>query len=134
VQLDFAVLCDAATAREGLLNILGAGVALASRPSFPGPVGLALAVSVLLDENEFGERHRVTATVRAARGGDPVAEIVGEFIAERTAEEPEGQIRAGLAFPMYGLILPREGRYEFEVRLDDELVTTLPLLALVAPE
>lgn len=130
MQLEFALLCDAVTQREGLLNILGAGVAVTGKGAFPAPLGVDLAASVLLEENQLGKNHRLNVRI-AAEDGSTVGELVAEFSADRTmSKEMVETVRAGLPvrFPPNAL-LPAPGNYAFEVRVNDELVATLPLIA-----
>ena len=44
MRIDTALLCDAATERDGLLNVLGGGITVATRPEFPAPLGMTLAL------------------------------------------------------------------------------------------
>jgi hypothetical protein len=49
IALTSLVLCDAATVREGLLNVLAAGITSLSRPEFPGPMSVSVAMIFTLD-------------------------------------------------------------------------------------
>ncbi len=57
MRIDCALLCDAATVREGLLHVLGGGIAHAVRPSFPAPAAMSLAVHVWVTQDEATGDH-----------------------------------------------------------------------------
>ena len=130
MQLEFALLCDAVTQREGLLNILGAGVGVAEKSDFPAPIGVDLAISLFLDEAEL-DRLQAFGVSIVADDGTIVGQVSGQFSAKRILpKETIEIIRVGIPvkFPPNAL-LPSEGRYNFEVQLNDKVVASVPLLA-----
>ena len=53
MRLAMAILADAANIREGMLNVLSAGVSEMWRKDFPAPFGAVLPLLIELDEKEL---------------------------------------------------------------------------------
>lgn len=112
-------LCDAATVREGLLHVLGAGPTRLGRPHFPAPLGSVLAVQVYANAKELRGHHELIVTV---------AKVTGETVAEMTlmlsdvqmaqdyGPDHEGQIP--FVLPTGAIGLPEPGRYKVNVSFD----------------
>ena len=58
-----AMLCDAATVREGLLNVLGAGITRLHREQFPAAMGTQLALLLHSNAKEMGKPHKLLITI-----------------------------------------------------------------------
>ena len=54
MRVDTCLLCEAASVHEGLLNILGGGVTVVTRPEYPSELGLSLAIRVMLHPSRDG--------------------------------------------------------------------------------
>jgi hypothetical protein len=119
VRIDCALLCDAATAREGLLHILGGGVTRAGRQAFPSPIGLTLAVHIIVDPNEVGHSHKIEVRL-LDEDGTAIGGIDGEFSVSPTGQIDPGEA-ASLPLPLEfppGINLPRPGPYTLELLID----------------
>lgn len=116
-QIKF-LLADAATVREGLLHVLGAGVNIVRRPSYPGPLGLSLAI--LFEVSSDGEpQHAIHVRLT---GDDDI--LLAEVVATTTELPPPPT--AGLpalvpvAISLNAVLLPRAGRYRIGMSVDGE--------------
>ena len=72
------MLCDAATVREGLLHILGGGITRLNRPSFPAPLGAALALQISVHPTEASVSHRVEAIIQG-EDGSQIAKATAQY-------------------------------------------------------
>jgi len=112
------VLCDRATVREGLLHILGAGIATLGRPSLPGPMEVDLAL--LLRPSEIGEitgSHEVSVCVRSDDGTIAAQSKLGFAI---TPLEPTPDPLPSLPFSvgLRNVVLTAYGHYTVQVDYD----------------
>jgi hypothetical protein len=120
VQISCALLCDAASVREGLLHVLGGGITRVGRATFPSPLGLsaAIALDFLADETE-GE-HRLEFRLYRVGHEGPVATQRLDF----SLQPPPGGLQAGegntvtMALPVEAT-LPGPGVYRWEVEIDE---------------
>jgi hypothetical protein len=119
VHIDCALLCDAATVREGLLHILGGGITRLHRPEYPSQLGTALAVRVMVHPTEADRSHLFEARLLSEDGED-----VGNVQVSFEMSKPLGGMRPGeevsvaLPLPLHGFGLPRPGPYSFELLID----------------
>ena len=119
MRIDMALLCDAATERGGLLNVLGGGITQAARPEFPAPLGMTLALRVLLHPTEIDRPHELEILLQDADGDVATRAKIGLQVPPG-AEIPAGEEAAvpiPWNFPAQPAI-PHEGRYSFEVLID----------------
>lgn len=132
MRINTALLCEAATVREGLLHILGGGVSRVSLPHFPGPVAASLALQVGVHASEAALPHVVRVAL-CDESGSEVARTETAF------QVTGGQLGAGedyevhLAAPFYGIELPHPGRYELRIFVDQAYMTSLFFSASQAP-
>jgi hypothetical protein len=109
------LLAEAATIREGTLNILGAGINILRRPAYPALLGLPLAL--LLEFIPEGEGdHEVHIGIEGQPG--LIADVVIEL-----AQAPPGEVKNLAAYfpiviPTQSVILPRPGRYVATLKID----------------
>lgn len=119
------LLCDAASVRDGLLFVLGAGVTRVWRESYPAPLGLQLAMLVTLQPSESHDEHRLRIILQD-QDGKPVAKMDGGFGAKAGPDSRPGE---ALAFPIVvgleGLPIPSHGVYSIEVLIDHQLARSL---------
>src|SRR5271170_3018851 len=116
MRVDTALLCDAVTVREGLLHILGGGITHGTRDEFPAPLGVQLALRVLLHPTEIERPHGVEILLQDADG----AQVTKAQIAIQLPPDmpvPPGQeasLPIAWTFPAQPP-LPHPGQYSFEV-------------------
>jgi hypothetical protein len=130
VRIDCALLCDAATVREGLLNVLGGGVTRAYRSEYPAPLNLTLAVRILVHPTEADRPHTLSVRLQG-EDGQAIAAVDGEFrVGDPSSIHPgeEASLPLALTFPPE-VALPQRGRYSFELLIDAVHQATVPFVA-----
>jgi hypothetical protein len=130
LRIDCALLCDAATVREGLLHILGGGVTRAGRTEYPAPLNLALALRILVHPTEADHPHNLEVRLQGA-DGDLVANLGVEFgVSDMTALAPgeHASIPLPIAFPE-AVVLPGPDNYSFELLIDGTHQVAVPFIA-----
>lgn len=135
MRIDCALLCDAATVREGLLHILGGGVTQIARPEYPAPVGLTLALRVAVHPSEAGSQHRLEAQL-VDFDGHRLIEIDVDF-APSVNQDPndlgeEIGVNIPLNFPPQA-VLNGPGRYSVEILIDGIHQVSIPFSANQVP-
>ncbi len=133
MEIDSALLCDAATVREGLLHILGGGITRIARPEYPAYVGMTLALRILVHPTEADRQHQLEVQLLSADG----ARIVGfqaQFgINDPSVLMPGEQISVPLPItPPPQIQLPAAGTYSFEVLVDGVHQASVPFMAFEA--
>lgn len=129
MRVDCALLCDAVTAREGLLHILGGGVTRLHREAFPAPLGVALALRIMVHPTEADRPHTIEARL-LAEDGEQVGKVELTFDVRPSGEERPGEelaVATGLALQMVGL--PSPGAYSFELLIDGVHQRSVPFVA-----
>jgi hypothetical protein len=130
VRIDCALLCDAATVREGLLHVLGGGVTRAGRPQFPSPLGLTLALRILIHPTEADRPHNLEVRLQG-EDGQLTAKFELEFgVGDPSALEPTEHASLPLPLPLPPQVqLPTPGRYSFELLIDGIHQASVPFIA-----
>lgn len=114
-----ALLCDAATVREGLLHVLGAGITRLHRAEYPAPMQVTLAAQVVLSPVEVEFPHDVTATIQT-EDGEVVVQATGrlESSGPNPLLEPGESVILPLVMNLSGVMLNRPGGYSIEMEVD----------------
>jgi hypothetical protein len=118
-----ALLCDAANVREGLVNVLSAGITNIKRVSYPGPLGVTLFCMVEIPADEVGRSGKVSVEVRMTDQPDreAVASIAGSWETARGSSEPDEKVPGN--FPVVvnlsQVMIPEPGYYYVKFELDD---------------
>jgi hypothetical protein len=126
-----ALLCDAATVREGLLHILGGGITRLHRAEFPAPMQVTLVVQVVLTPTEIQFPHDIVARIQT-EDGDVVVQANGHL----DAGEPNPMLEPGesvilpLVIHLHDVVMPAAGGYSIEVAVDDVHQTSLTFRAV----
>lgn len=130
MRIDSALLCDAATVREGLLHVLGGGITRAGRTSFPAPLGMTLALRILIHPTEADRPHQLEVRLQG-EDGDAVANFAIEFGMDDTGQlEPGEHASLPIPLPLGALELPHPGVYSCELLIDGIHQTSVPFRAL----
>ncbi len=137
MRLNGAVLCDAASVREGLLHVLGGGVTLLTRDAFPSRMGVTLAILVDMEVADDAA-HTLTVKIRPQGDQQTIAEVRGEFgvgpdSGAEALDDPLSPM-IPLVVPLVDLPLPKPGRYELGVSLDDAPEYILRFDAVAPPD
>lgn len=113
-----ALLCDSATVREGLLNVLGAGVTRLWRPELPAPLAVTLAVIAEMAEEDLPVPHEVEVTISNTGG------LIGQAMGGFQAGAPAANVEAGerflvpIALDLRNAGTNAYGRHEMRVSID----------------
>jgi len=136
MQVNTALLCDAATVKgDGLLNILGGGVTVTRRDSFPSPLGLHLAMRIIARPAELSHAHKIEVLLQD-EDGHQVTKVnigVGESPPPPDVEIPPGEeISLPIAWTFPGRpMLPHPGRYSLEILIDGSHQASVPFNAVL---
>jgi hypothetical protein len=99
VRITSALLCDAASVREGLLHLIGGGISRMWRAELPATFGVTVAVVIEIDRTE-------PLLELAMRVLDPDGAVVSEARAAASIDfgrlEPEEKQLVPVAIPMAG--------------------------------
>ena len=132
MRVDTALLCDAATVREGLLHILGGGITNIARTEYPAELGVTLALRIMVHPTEAEHPHQLRIIVQG-EDGENVTEVQAQIQAEPPPEgiEPgdEGELVIPWNFPGRPK-LPTPGRYSMELLIDGVHQRTIPFKAI----
>jgi hypothetical protein len=130
VKIDTAFLCDAATVREGLLNVLSGGITRVGRPDFPEALGLTLALRILVHPTEADSPHKLVVLLQG-EDGEEAARVDIEFgVNDPGTLEPGELFSLPLPIPMPPQVqLPALGRYSFELLIDGIHQGSVPFIA-----
>lgn len=138
MRLAMAMLADAANTREQLLNVLSAGITQVSRSEYPASMGVALALSIYLDESDLtaSTTPHLRVAVRSRETGEVVAELIGDFAIEVNSITSAGSY-LNVPISLADVSLPTPGAYSLDVEfagLDPvEIKFDAALAAVVAP-
>jgi hypothetical protein len=132
IVLKAAMICDAATVRDGLLNVLGAGLSLFNRESYPAAFGAAVALILeLSDGGESDQAHDIQVKAfRVGQADSAFFEVSAVLNAELVGNSGGFQL-VPLALGLQNAGIPEEGAYELVVLIDGVNVTTLHFTATV---
>jgi len=137
MRIDCALLCDAATVREGLLHILGGGITRANRPAYPAPLGMMLALRIMIHPTEVDRPHQLRIQLQDADGGQIAAMDAQINVGDPAMIAPgeEASLPLPLGLPPQ-VALPDAGRYSFEILIDGTHQASVPFTATLveAPE
>jgi hypothetical protein len=118
VQLATALLCDAASVRENLLNVLGGGISAITREMFPAPLNVDLALVLAIHPSELAESHLLRVRV-VGEDGQEIAAIDGQFgPAQVSGPQPRSEVQQPLVLPLRHVGVPTPGRYSVEINVD----------------
>lgn len=130
MRITSALLCDAATVREGLLHVLGGGITRFWQPELPGPLQVVLAALVGMEREVESDPHAVTITITHADGA---------LVSQATATlqynggsrlEPGEEHSVPLVVPLHEVVVTQFGRHEIAIAIDGAPAWTLQLWVL----
>jgi hypothetical protein len=131
MRIDCALLCDAATVREGLLHILGGGITRANRPEFPAPLMMVLAMRIMVHPTEAATEHQCRVLLLNA-DGEQGAEIgIGFAVADPTALTAGEEASLPIPINLANVTLQAEGLYSFEILIDGIHQASVPFRAVL---
>lgn len=129
-----AMLCDAATVREGLLNVLGAGITRLHREQYPAPMGTQLALLLHSTAKEMSENHKLVIKV-THENKEKVAEFSVDFsVAPNQGASIDEIITVPLVATFAQQVLPQAGTYSIELLLDGKVARVVQFQAGLVPK
>ena len=135
IELKSLLLCDAASVREGLLHVLGGGITIIWRASYPDAFLASLAASFELSEvAEGGEDHsfRITAVKLDGENEDPIFEAGLQVHLENDGSP--GHQTLPIVINLSNAGIASEGQYEIRAFLDEKPVGNIHFAAKIAPD
>src|SRR6266852_8040537 len=79
MELDYALLADAAQVSQGKTFILGGGVSILWRQQFPAPLSVVLVAQLTHHRSEANTSHEIRIQVLDADGNPVLPEIQGQL-------------------------------------------------------
>jgi hypothetical protein len=122
VEITIAVLCEAATVRDGVLQILGAGLNRIPMPTYPAPLPTTLALRFELDLDEGATQHSLLVQIVSASDDAVIGSVAGTIgpIAQEAVTEPELPVQAVTAVQLSKIEIQAEGRYDTVISVDNK--------------
>lgn len=117
MRISTALLCDAATVREGLLHILGGGVSVMGRAEFPAPMLVQLAILIHQHPTELGQDHVLDVVVQNVDGAR-VAEASVQWSTPAAAIPGFRELAQPVVLPLQDIGLPQPGAYSVELLIN----------------
>ncbi len=121
MRFNAAFLADAASVREGLLHVLGGGVARVGRPLFPAPLDCVLVAQLSIPQDELRENYQLTVTITDDEG--KMASQLGATFAHSpfpVVDLAEGEdAHIPMVLPTAGMVLPHPGLYHLTISIPE---------------
>ncbi len=121
-----ALLCDAATVREGLLHILGGGINRLMRKKFPAPLGCVLAMVLEVEAEDIGKKHAVVLEIKD-ENDEQIAKIGADMQmgSEKGLPANVETLNVPLVLSLQGVGVPKSGEYTVNIIINEEHHRTL---------
>jgi hypothetical protein len=133
MRVSCAVLCDAATVRENLLHVLGAGITRLNRQAFPSSMGCTLALQIVVHPTETDREHDGRVVVQDEDGA--VIAEVGLGFGLGGDLLPGEEHLVPIVVQLDPVTLPAPGGYSVEILLDGNHHVSIPIRGvLVVPD
>jgi len=129
MQLAGAIVCEATTSRDGLINILSGGITRIERPQYPSVLGLQLAILIVPEDEEY-ELFNLSVSFGDDSGNEfGTMKFSGEPIPPDKRTPPTEDLGiVTIAVPL-NFFLPEKGRYWISIALGDEAPIRWPIFA-----
>lgn len=128
VEITIAVLCEAATVRDGVLQILGAGVNRVHMPTYPAPLPTTLALRFELTLDEGRTQHSLLVQIVRASDAADIGSVAGTIgpIAQDALTDPDLPVQAVTAVQLSKIEIDADGRYDAVISVDDQELRRVP--------
>lgn len=127
--VECALLCDAATIREGLLHILGGCVTTLYRPSFPAGMSAQLALAIRVHVSEFDRDHALVVIVQDADGSRIATAGANYRVDIHTQPKPLRAMLIPMVLPLDSLMINEAGIYSLEILIGGQQKMSIPFEA-----
>ena len=127
MELRAALLCEAASTRDGLLFVLGGGIDHWAPPAYPAGLRLTLGVVIEADDRDQGSEHALAIDIL-----DQEAERIGGITAgfQFDGLGPGETTKLAFAVPLEGVAIPEYGDYEVRLLVDGDTLAATALRAM----
>ncbi len=133
MRLAMAILADSANVREGMLNVLSAGISEMWRKEFPAPMGAVMPLLIELSEHDEFEVLVVEARLirRGESGNDEQIASMSGQIKRQGEAGPTTNVPSVLGWN--DTMLPSPGEYYVRVNVGGVVWTDVPFRAHKLP-
>jgi hypothetical protein len=128
MELQAALLCEAASTRDGLLFVLGGGVDHWAPPAYPAGLRLTLGVVVEADDRDQGSEHAFAVDV-LDQEAERIVGVTAGFQFEGQLD-PGQTTKLAFAVPLEGVLIPEYGDYEVRLLVDGDTLAATALRAM----
>jgi hypothetical protein len=128
MRIDVALLCDAVTVREGLLNILAGGITRTTQPEYPAQFKGGLALRIMIHPTEATKPHDIEMFCQG-EDGKHLFDVNGQFQSQSAGHLPGEELSLPMALD-FNLQLPEPGAYSFEILIDNIHQASVPVQAV----
>jgi hypothetical protein len=132
--LSYAFLADHAQIEGGKVFVLGGGVTVLWRSSFPAGIGVTVVFSVTYNNTEVGSNRSFRIDIHNEDGQAIAPALHAEFTlpARRDGAPSSVPLESAFAIDIAGNvpIIPEPGNYVLELTLDGNHVRSLPFAAV----
>jgi hypothetical protein len=130
MRISTALLCDAATVREGLLHVLGGGVTRLGRGEFPAAMDVDLALMVQQHPTEFNGAHTLRVILQDT-DGRAHAEAEMAWGPLQVLDSMHTDAWQPVVVPLRSVVLPGPGDYSVEVLIDGIHQVSIDFVAML---
>jgi len=125
VSLVSLLLADYANVREGLLNVVSAGITrVAPRSDYPFHPDVFLAMMIYVNPDRIDQTHEARVTVKYPETAEKIAQIDFTFNAQASRFPGEG-LYVPFALPLRDIVFPHQGEVDVSVTLDGQFAGSL---------
>jgi hypothetical protein len=128
MELQAALLCEAASTRDGLLFVLGGGIDHWASPAYPVGLRLTLGVVVEASDRDQGSEHALAVDI-LDQEAERIGGITAAFHFER-ATGPRPTTKLAFAVPLDTVVIPEHGDYEVRLIIDGDTFAATALRAM----
>ena len=125
MEVEFLILADAAQAVNGKLYMLGGGWSTLHASALPFAHQVGVAVGVRVPWQETNQVHRLEIALVTADGDSLIPPLQGELEMGRPPGLRPGSDQTVVMAVNANLKFERAGRYEVQVRVQEQLVKTV---------
>ena len=134
MRLAMATLADSANVREGMINVLSAGISEMWRKEFPAPFAATLPLLIEISERDIFDVLTVSARL-FLRGEDGNDQQLGSLAAEIRRQGDPGPVANVPSVLTWGnTMLPQPGEYYVRVNVGESIWTDIPFRAHQMPQ
>jgi hypothetical protein len=127
ISVPILTVCDATHEREGLLGILGGGITVINRESYPAPLAADIAAQLQLTDVSAGDSISVTLSITHA-DGEPVE--IEDLDFKASFDNSAELLSLPLTINARDMKIPRSGKYKISISSADGPLSAVDFIAL----